>query len=297
VLHKRIDQSDEVETLAKSTNNGLATAETARSSAESSAPGKPENTGDDNQISLFWRVFGGTILSMVALGAITLYNSISTSIAELRNELNREREARAELVKKDEFNSRTTSQYERIHSFEGLKADLEGLKERANASNACLEGLKKDVAATSDVAKKDGASLEVLKEKLGNALADLKSTHDGLMKIQQEQERNRAADLERKNNHDAQYKQVEETLKELQRGLQDCREKLARIEGMQPMGPARGGFFPFETPATPVRTLPPAESKGMGNTSGAGAGKPNPSENANPSTSKPGPTEEPKEGM
>ena len=296
MLHKRIDQSDEVETLAKSTNS-TAAAETARSSADSSAPGKPENTGDDHQISLFWRVFGGTILSMVALGAITLYNSISTSIAELRNELNREREARAELVKKDEFNARTSSQYDRIHSFEGLKADFEGLKERANASNASLEGLKKDVGTTADVAKKDGASLEILKDKLANAVMDLKSTRDDLMKIQQEQERNRAADLERKTNHDTQYKQVEETLKELQRGLQDCREKLARIEGMQPMGPTRSGFFPFETPATPVRTIPPAESKAMGSTSGAGTGKPNTTENANPSTSKPGPTEKPEGGM
>ena len=49
---------------------------------------------NEEKISIFWRVFGGTILSIVALAVITLYNSISSNISDLRNEVNREREAR-----------------------------------------------------------------------------------------------------------------------------------------------------------------------------------------------------------
>ena len=56
---------------------------------------------------MFWRVFGGTILSIFALVAVTLYNNQTNTINELRSEVNRSNEARAELVKKEEFNSRT----------------------------------------------------------------------------------------------------------------------------------------------------------------------------------------------
>ena len=226
-------------------------------------------------MSLFWRVFGGTILSIAALGSITLYNSISTNISELRSELNRERDARAELVKKDEFNSRTSNQYERIRSFDGLKAEHEAMKERLSANAAMLDGMKKEFAPTVDAVKKDAAALEVLKERLAalevvkkeiagidlikerlTAIAtDLKSSRDDLAKLQQEVERNRAGDVERKTSRDGQFKQVEETLKELQKGLQVCREKLARLEGVQPGGPARSPLLPMGVPALQDRQL------------------------------------------
>ena len=68
-----------------------------------------------------------------------------------------------------------------------------------------------------------------------SAAADLKTVRDEMQKVQQEQERNKASDLERKSSRDLQAKQVEEALKELQKGLQDCREKIARLEGAQPL--------------------------------------------------------------
>ncbi|HVL11678.1 MAG TPA: hypothetical protein VM529_03885, partial [Gemmata sp.] len=213
----------------------VAEAESARSAAESSRGTRPAE--GDERVSLFWRVFGGTILSMVTLGAITLYNSISSNIAELRAELSREREARTELVKKDEFNSRTTTQYERIRSLDGLKAEFEGLKERVNGNAAAVEAIKKEVAAGTDAVKKDAAALEVLREKFAAAVIDLKVLRDETLKLQKEQDRNQASDLERKASRDAQHKQVDEVLKELQKGLQDCREKLARLEGSRPPEP------------------------------------------------------------
>jgi len=272
VLQRRLDHDDE-------RDGSGAASETLRSAAESSALAKSA-VRDDEKMSLFWRVFGGTILSIVALGSITLYNGLSSNIAELRSELNRERDARAELVKKDEFNSRTSNQYERMRSFDGLKADHEALKERLSANASSLEAMKKDFAGTVDSIKKDAAALEVLKERLTavevvkkevagiellrerltSIAADLKTHRDEVTKLHQEVERNRSGDGERKTARDAQLRQVEETVKELQKGLQICREKLARLEGAQPGGSSRGSSVPSKgTSIDGPRPLPREE--------------------------------------
>ena len=162
--------------------------------------------------------------------------------------------------------STTVSLYDRIRSNEGLKAELEGLRERISGTAAILDSIKKDSATTLETARKelaacaenmrkDAAALEVVKERVSNLeairkelagietlrerlstlAADLKATREEMIKIQQEIEKNKIGDMERKVARDAQYRQVEETLKELQKGLQDSREKLARLEGMQPV--------------------------------------------------------------
>lgn len=243
----------------------MAASETARIGAAVGGDKAPEKKKDEEHISLFWRVFGGTILSIVALVSITLFNNMSSSITELRADVSREREARAELVKKDEYNSRVTAMYERMRGIDAVKVEMEGMKEKTSANAAALDGAKKDTAATldglkkdaaalADAMKKDVAALEVIKEKvaaletikkelagldslkerLAGTAADMKALRDEVNKFGGEVAKNRSFDLERKNFRDAQYKQVEESLKELQKGLQDCREKLARLEGAKP---------------------------------------------------------------
>jgi DNA repair exonuclease SbcCD ATPase subunit len=251
-----IDQSQEVAAL-----------ETVRSAAESAGKAEPEpkKTGEEH-ISVFWRVFGGTILSIVALVAITLFNNMSASITDLRNELSREREARAELVKKDEFNSRNTAMYERIRGVDAVKAEMEGLKEKVRTNTDSTAAAKKDagdavaaaqkeLTALNDLMKKDAAALELLKErvvgleavkkdvagldslkeKVATVYADLKALRTELSKVSGDIERNKTSDLERKAFRDLQARQVDDALKELQKGLQDCREKLARLEGAKPV--------------------------------------------------------------
>ena len=241
MLQKRADHDDE----AIDRTGTMTALETARSSAESSGEKSAEPKKGEEHISLFWRVFGGTILSIVALVSITLYTNITSSISELRTEVSREREARAELVKKEEFNTRVTAQYERMRGIDTVKVELEGLKEKVHTNATALDGTKKDNAAAIDAVKKDTeamkkdvAAIEVLKEKLATATADLKAARDAVTALTAEVERNKASDLERKTTRDAQYKQVEESLKELQKGLQVCREKLARLEGAKPEVPA-----------------------------------------------------------
>jgi hypothetical protein len=226
-------------------NEEVAMLETARSAAESSEKASEPKKKEEEGMSLFWRVFGGTILSIVALISLTLYNNMSASITDLRAEVSREREARAELVKKEDFNARVTAQYERMRGIDALKVELEGMKEKVSTNatsletvkrdtSASVEAVKKDNAASADAMKKDAASLEILKDKVNTAAADLKVMRDEITKLSGEVEKNKASDLERKTTRDSQYKQVEETLKELQKALQDCREKLARLEGGKP---------------------------------------------------------------
>ena len=235
----------------------MAAFETARSVAEAIA--KPTEKKSEENISLFWRVFGGTILSIVALVAITIYNNMSSSITELRNEVSREREARAELVKKEEFNTRVTAQYERMRGIDSVKVELEGLKEKV----AALGTIKKEVAG-----------LETLKEKANTAATDLKTIRDDVQKLNTEVERNKTFTLEQKTVRDVQVKQLEETMKELQKAVQDCREKLARLEGAQPKPPGDAkGWFDF---APQPKSVAPSETKPNPGTAEPGTSKPPP---------------------
>src|SRR5207245_1250135 len=79
-------------------------AETLRSaaaSADAPAPAKSEE-----RLSIFWRVFGGTILSITALVCVTLYNQLSNGLNDLRGEVARLTEAKGDLLRKDEFAGR-----------------------------------------------------------------------------------------------------------------------------------------------------------------------------------------------
>lgn len=197
---------------------------------------------DEEKLSIFWRVFGGTLLSIGALVAITVYNNFSGTISELRAELNRANEARADLVRKDEFNTRITNSYERIQSLQqqnntqnatltSLKTETDGLKERLTKSTADLETSRKETAQATEALKKDVAALELVKERITLTAAELKAAREDLGKLRQDVDKNQAYDLERRDRRDSQFKLLDETIKEMQKALQDCREKLARLEG------------------------------------------------------------------
>jgi chromosome segregation ATPase len=258
----------------------LAVAETLRSVAETGAKPESKPEKDEEKMSLFWRVFGGTVLSISALVVMTLYNNLATGISDLRSDLNKTRDTQADLVKKDDFNTRSTGIYERLRTHDGMKVDIEGLRERVAANTTALdgvrkdateavEGMKKDVNATVagvkkgieanteevrktatlmdvlkdrvaavEAMKKDVAAIDILKDKVTTAAADVKALRDEVVKVSQETERNRSADIERKASQDVQLKQIDDALKDLQKGLIECREKLARLEGALPAKPA-----------------------------------------------------------
>lgn len=317
MLNRRFDQEQDEPTPAGSTASPVRVplplaAETLRSVANPPVAEKHAEKKEDEKISLFWRVFGGTILSIVALVLMTFYNNLTSSIADLRAEvgklrderaslpkkedvdavrgdLAREKEGRAGYIKKEDYDTRSRTMYDRIRAVEGFKTDIETVRERVTANATAVEGVRKETAAIEtikarveasamvlDGLKKDTAGIEVLrerivaveglkkdvamidliKEKLTTATGDLKLARDELQKLQQEVDRNKTADQERKASRDSQYKALEDAQKDLQKMLQECREKLARFEGAQPAIPRGVPLFPAEEPkpATPKPT-------------------------------------------
>jgi hypothetical protein len=173
----RADRSDSCEHLAP-----LAAAETLRSSAASSARAETAKSGDE-KVSLFWRVFGGTILSIAALVAITAYQSQSNSIHDLRMDLSRANEARAELVKKDEYTAARGKIWDKIQEvqkdlsqIDQLKTRIGGFDEQSKSVQAILQSvaalqekslLRDQQAKQADEERKELAKeIQALRERL-----------------------------------------------------------------------------------------------------------------------------------
>jgi hypothetical protein len=174
--------------------------ETLRRSAEAcQSPPKEEN--DDNRISIFWRVFGGTLLSIVALVVMTAYQQINGGLGEVRTEIGhlntdlnkdlaRLSESQGNLVKKEEFAASLRSIQDDLRQRQSAREELEQLKDRCRVlADLCKAGL-----------------------------TERRQLHTELQKLREE----RAGDEER-----------QASLLE----LQTLRERLARLEGRQPTPP------------------------------------------------------------
>jgi chromosome segregation ATPase len=150
---------------------------------------------------LFWRVFGGTVLSIAALACVTAYQQLTGNINEvrgdlghlstdLRKDMGRLGEAQADLVRKDEFNTRMKSVWDSLKELRAEGGAIAALRERG----ALVE---QQLKAGDEERKELGRELQRLREA-------------------------RAGDEERR---------------ELLRELQALRERLAAMEGRQPAPP------------------------------------------------------------
>ncbi len=119
----------------------LLTAEALRGSA--SRPADPPTKGEE-RMSLFWRVFGGTLLSIAALVLLTFYQQFSGSLNELRADILRLNEARGDLVKKDELNSRMTTVWNGLNDAKSGGASLPALREKQAQQDQQLKQLEDD---------------------------------------------------------------------------------------------------------------------------------------------------------
>jgi hypothetical protein len=179
--------------------------------SSSHLPAKSANHPDE-RLSLFWRVFGGTILSIAALIGITLYNSQASSITELRSEVSRLNEARAETVKKEEFNTRTQNLWDRMQQLQEMRVTVTSLKEQVSS----LGEKANEVKAVQD-------KLTQLEQRLKIAEDDHKALAKAEITISALEQKAAA--------RDAQLKTVEDERKDLNKQLQDLRERLAKVEG------------------------------------------------------------------
>jgi chromosome segregation ATPase len=154
---------------------------------------------DEEKLSIFWRVFGGTILSITALVAVTVYNNMATNISELRTEINRMHEARGDYVKKEEYQNQiskladntqqlinhNSSQSGSLNNLQSVNSELKEKIANLGKENdvwkkettltvdtvkkefgTVIESVKKDQSAINDGLKKDLISIEALKERV-----------------------------------------------------------------------------------------------------------------------------------
>jgi septal ring factor EnvC (AmiA/AmiB activator) len=104
------------------------------------APAAPPAKGEE-KISIFWRVFGGTLLSIAALVLMTVYQQIANSLHDLRGDLNHVRELQVDMVKKDDLNTRTTSIW---NSLKEITNDVPSLKTRTALLESQLAAAEKE---------------------------------------------------------------------------------------------------------------------------------------------------------
>ncbi|HVK11689.1 MAG TPA: hypothetical protein VM597_23155 [Gemmataceae bacterium] len=150
---RRFDQENEHDSLDATTQAGVLIAQAQP------APLHRKHADGEDRLSLFWRVFGGTILSIVTLVGITIYNNLSSSISELRSELNRVNEARAELVKKEEFNARTQNVWDRVQSLQELKVTVTAREAQLKVADEERRELAKQLQDLRErLAKVEGAT-------------------------------------------------------------------------------------------------------------------------------------------
>jgi DNA repair exonuclease SbcCD ATPase subunit len=181
----------------------------------------------EERLSVFWRVFGGTILSIFALVAVTLYNNLQSNVTELRAELSRSNEARAELVKKEEFNTRIQSMWDRMQAMQELKATVTGLKEQVTV-----------------LGDKHG-DLKGVRDQLATVEAKLKAAEDD-HKAFNKAELTIGALEQKVVARDAQLKMADDERKEMGKQLAELRERLAKVEGVTEVKP-------MTKPATPTK--------------------------------------------
>ncbi len=174
------DERTEEQSGVRYPNGPLWTAEMLRTAAASYKPETPAKAED--RVPIIWRIFGGTLLSIVALVAITIYQQFSAALSELktdigrlnesrvdlvrkheindlRGDLNRFHENRGDLIKKDEFNSRVLEVWNGIRELQAAN-----LAQAASRERAAL--LEQQVKAGEEERKELARELQKLRERL-----------------------------------------------------------------------------------------------------------------------------------
>jgi chromosome segregation ATPase len=223
-------QDENVDVYVRPTTISFA-GEAMRAQMPLAEPHKPEE-----KISLFWRVFGGTILSITALVTIQAYQAQANNIHELRSDQNRLRELASDFLKKDEFASRTNTLWNRVQDLQNLNASVTVMGTRLTAIEsqaAQAEKDRKDTQATI-------MQLNGLRDKVAQIDDHKKVTdqdHKEVLSILAAMQSLRDKDtLLEKKLHDA-----ESERKDLLREIQALRERLAKLEGQQQTPPTTIG--------------------------------------------------------
>ncbi|MCX7699727.1 MAG: hypothetical protein N2039_02510 [Gemmataceae bacterium] len=185
------------------------------------APKSPEE-----RVSLFWRIFGGTLLSITALGVLTAYQSVSSSISDLRNGLSHLSESKAEFIKKDEYAALRQRTWD---SLTELQKEIASMATPLNQIKDRLSQVEEQIKLVATERREMHEWQATIKERvlqLEQQLTAIKAGQKDLLMLQQAI----TALQEKSMLRDQQLKQVDDDRKELLKELQALRERLARVE-------------------------------------------------------------------
>lgn len=155
--------------MSKQNDANVRAAETAEMQAVVTPTVAPAaRKSDDEKMHIVWRVFGGAILSVTAFAGFTLYNTLTSSIAELRSEVSRLNEVKAEVkvesAKKEDVAALRTRA-------EDNRRELDNQRERLAKYRQELDAASKEQAAVTAGVKKD---LTTVEKELQKALAEVR---------------------------------------------------------------------------------------------------------------------------
>src|SRR5262245_36036423 len=94
------------------------------------ASGKKHAPRPHQKVSLLVQVFGGSILSIIALAVLTAYGQLPTMVTDLRRDVNG---VQVDYLKKDEFSARLTVIWNNIKELQNANAAVLRLDEHAKA--------------------------------------------------------------------------------------------------------------------------------------------------------------------
>ena len=86
------------------------------------------------QIPEFWQTFGGTVLGILALGVMTLFNGLNANLAELRREVVELQESRSAFAAQSELDTELADAGSRLSA-------MEGTSDRPSGVADCVAGL------------------------------------------------------------------------------------------------------------------------------------------------------------
>ncbi len=133
----------------QSPNQNAAVIETLRSASESARAGeeslkdKDKDKDDEGGIPVFWRVFGGTVISILSLVVMTAYNGFTSSLAEtkadlasltgdVRKEVARLDEGHAALIPRSDCETVMSTVWRNLNDLGGDHKELAALRERCD---------------------------------------------------------------------------------------------------------------------------------------------------------------------
>jgi hypothetical protein len=106
------------------------------------APGHRPGPRSRPRASLLLQIFGGTILSIIALAVLTAYGQLTTMVTDLRRDVNG---VQVEYQKKDEFSVRLMAMWNAIKELQNAGAAVPRLDEHAKALDKHLASQGQDL--------------------------------------------------------------------------------------------------------------------------------------------------------